>query len=58
MNKKAGERINDQTAEVIEIGDEDIYIVKYLRIVYCFSEKHKQYPYNHGSEHVVYKIFE
>ena len=38
MNKKAGERINDQTAEVIEIGDEDIYIVKYLRIVYRFSE--------------------
>jgi hypothetical protein len=58
MNKQTGERIDNQTTEVIEIRDKDVHIVKYLCVVYSFPEKHKQYPYNHGSKHVVSKILE
>jgi hypothetical protein len=56
MYEQAGERIDNQTAEVIEIRNKNVYTAKYLRVVYCFSENHKQHPYHHGCKHVVCQI--
>jgi hypothetical protein len=58
MNEKAGERINDQAAEVIEIGTKIFTLSNTSASFLPIFGKHKQYPYNHGSEHVVCKIFE